>query len=106
MSKHSKSFRQKHSNNFSVSGCYPDISFHSLWDEAAAHPENNPHSFLLPGRRQKLASWNFHRRGVSDKTEVPADEIGPEGCILNRAGQESPKFLCLSLTASTDFTLS
>lgn len=80
--------------------------FHSLWDEAAAHPENNPHSFLLPGRRQKLASWNFHRRGISDKTEDPADQIGPEGCILNHAGQESPKFLCVSLTASTDSALS
>lgn len=61
--------------------------------------------FLLFGMRQQLASWNFHRKGVSDKTEDPAEQIGPEGCILNRAGQESPKFTCVSLTVSTDCAL-
>lgn len=52
--------------------------------------------FLLFGRRQQLASWDFHRKGVSDKTQDPADQIGQEGCIWNHAGLESPKFICVS----------
>lgn len=65
--------------------------------------------FLLFGRRQQLASSisiGNRRRGVSDKMEDPADQTGPEGCILNHAGLESPKFICVSLTASTDCALS
>lgn len=58
--------------------------------------------FLLLGMMQKLAHWNFHRKGGSGQTEDPADQIWPVGCMLNHAGKEFSKVICVSLTTSTD----